>query len=72
MNNVQNYSNTELIDLLSSETTKLSKLLIDPFSPDEYKKCKLFIRALIAEIEHRKLFNKDGTVNERGISLNPD
>jgi hypothetical protein len=67
MQEIPNYTDLELIDVLSIETTKLGKLLIDPFSQEEYKKCKLFIRALIAEIEQRKLFNKDGTVNERGF-----
>jgi hypothetical protein len=43
-----------LVDMLSSYTTKFSKMLVDGCSEEEYNSCKRIIELLQAEIESRK------------------
>jgi hypothetical protein len=43
-----------LIDMLSTETAKLTQLLAERRFGEDYNKCKLLIKALTKEIEARK------------------
>ena len=51
------------MDMLSEQTAKLTSLFAKRLITAEYERCKLFIKALTAEIQVRKNFVKDGAAN---------
>jgi hypothetical protein len=56
MYDIRNLSESDLIDMLSLQTSKLTSLLADLFKDKEYLQCKELINALNQEIEARKGF----------------
>ena len=47
----QKIERSVLVDMLSTETAKLTQLLAERRFGDDYNKCKLLIKALTKEIE---------------------
>jgi len=66
---VRNLNDSELIDMLSEQTTKLTRLISNTLSREEYKKCKLMINALATEIRARKNFKEGETANDRDFLI---
>jgi hypothetical protein len=50
----QRIERSVLIDMLSTETAKLTQLLAERRFGEDYNKCKLLIKALAKEIEARQ------------------
>jgi hypothetical protein len=59
--NRQNMSMEELVDILAQKTEKFTQLLVYKDFGSEYKECKEVIRQILAEIE----FRKETTINEQ-------
>jgi len=72
MYDVRKLSDSALIDLLSTETEKLSALLSDVRYQREYNRSKLFIKALIAEIGERKVLKQQNSRSEPENYFTPD
>jgi len=59
MDERQNMTKEELVDILAQKTQKFTQLLVYKDFGSEYKECKEAIQQIIAEIEVRKkLINK--------------
>jgi len=54
MHDIRNLPDTALVDMLSEQTLKLTRLFADLLAKDEYLQCKQLINALAAEIKARK------------------
>ena len=52
--NHQNLTMEELVDILAQKTQKFTQLLVYKDFGNEYKECKETIRQILAEIEIRK------------------
>ena len=52
--NRQNMTMEELVDILAQKTQKFTQLLVYKDFGNEYKECKETIRLILAEIEIRK------------------
>ena len=52
--NRQNMTMEELVDILAQKTQKFTQLLVYKDFGNEYKECKETIRQILAEIEIRK------------------
>ena len=52
--NHQNMTMEELVDILAQKTQKFTQLLVYKDFGNEYKECKETIRQILAEIEIRK------------------
>ena len=52
--NSQNMTMEELVDILAQKTQKFTQLLVYKDFGNEYKKCKEAIQCILAEIELRK------------------
>jgi hypothetical protein len=52
--NSQNMTTEELVDILAQKTQKFTQLLVYKDFGNEYKDCKETIRQILAEIELRK------------------
>jgi len=65
MDERQNMTKEELVDILAQKTQKFTQLLVYKDFGSEYKECKEAIRQIIAEIEVRKKI-----INERSNSSN--
>jgi len=52
--NSQNITTEELVDILAQKTQKFTQLLVYKDFGNEYKECKETIRQILAEIELRK------------------
>jgi hypothetical protein len=63
MYDLRNLTDAELMDLLSEQTAKLTNLFAKRLVTAEYERCKLFIKALTAEIQARKNFANDRAAN---------
>ena len=50
----QNMTMEELVDILAQKTQKFTQLLVYKDFGNEYKECKEIIRQILAEIEIRK------------------
>jgi len=59
----QNMTMEELVDILAQKTQKFTQLLVYKNFGSEYKECKETIRQILVEIELRK-----GMTNERSNS----
>jgi hypothetical protein len=59
MYDLRNLSDTELVDILSEQTVKLTNLFALRLMTPEYHECKLLIKALTSEIKARKVLRKD-------------
>ncbi len=59
MHDIRNLSESELMDMLSRQTTKLTSLLVELFHDNEYLQCKELISALTKEIEARKHYRNN-------------
>ena len=66
---VRDFNDNELIDMLSEQTSKLTRLISSTLSREEYKKCKLMINALAAEIRARRNFKEGQTANDRDFLI---
>ena len=54
MDGLKELSIEKLVSMLSEQTAQLTKLFADKYHSEEYKKCKLKIMAIQAEIDSRK------------------
>ena len=54
MENCQNLTMDQLVDILAQKTEKFTQLLVYKDFGEEYKKCKESIHQILAEIESRK------------------
>ena len=52
--NIQNMTRDELVDILAEKTQKFTQLLVYKDFGNEYKECKEAIQHILAEIELRK------------------
>ena len=66
---VRNLNDNELIDMLSEQTSKLTRLISSTLSREEYKKCKLMINALAAEIRARRNFRPGEPAADRDFLI---
>jgi len=54
MENCQNLTMDQLVDILAQKTEKFTQLLVYKDFGEEYRKCKESIQQILAEIELRK------------------
>jgi hypothetical protein len=68
MYDIRNLSESDLMDMLSLQASKLTRLLADLFKDKEYLQCKELINALNEEIEARKGFMSQIVTSTDGLS----
>ncbi len=69
MRDTQNLSDNDLLDMLSRQTTRLTRLLVGLFQDNEYLRCKELINALTTEIEARKNVRSNQTATSPDASF---
>ena len=69
LENSQNMTMDELVDILAQKTQKFTQLLVYKNFGDEYRECKEAIHQILAEIELRK--EPMTTTNESYQQTNP-
>ena len=69
MEDCQNMTMEELVDILAQKTQKFTQLLVYKNFGDEYRECKEAIQQILAEIELRK--EHMTTANEPSQQTNP-
>jgi hypothetical protein len=66
---VRKLTDIELIDMLSEQTTILTRLLTVPLSMQDYQRCKLMINALAREIRARESSKAGETARDGDVFI---
>lgn len=72
MQDLQSLDYSVLIDLLSEHTAKLTRLLAERKTDQEYDHCKEIIIKITSEIEDRKKSNGNSTATNKNTSFIQD